>query len=314
MISESTCSISKRYSVKDTLTNYFPGDTITEMRASYAGGIKEDREDILPLALAYADDMAIQYFLSEYFLADTVLCDDYIAYFVRSRYGDEVFLSFVHFEDELKFSLTPKYAYELVKEWEKKGYKACIMRNCVGIDNYHNSTRFRFVQHLREDCGTDFLIPTLVNDKYIFVRALDPFWKHADALLLSAISSGLTSEYEGVFAEDAVIARCPDRSAYDKADDKYDKAEPFVNGIANIKDYFDGKNNVFMAYIKKRKSIAYSSMLMSGNDKYTAFVGARNLLTKLVEEPLAANEEFIPMPQSKFHAVRSCPIRLAFAL
>lgn len=296
MNSESTNSISKRYSIKDTLTKYFPGDTITEMRASDADGVKENREDILPLALAYADDMAIGHFLSEYFLVDTVLYDDYIAYFVKSRYGDEVFLSFVHFEDDFEFSLDPKYAYELVKVWENKGYKARIMRNCVGIDNYPNSTHFRFVHHSCEDRGTDYLIPTLVNDKYIFVRASEPFWKHADALLFSAITSGLTSEYESILAENAVIAHCPNRSAYDRANDKYEKTEPFVNGITAIKDYFDGKNNVFMAYVKKRKSIAYTANIVSGNNRYVLFVGPRNLLTQLVEEPIRGDEEFIPMP------------------
>ena len=160
MNSESTNSINRRYSVKDLLTKYFPGDTITEMRASDADGIKENREDILPLAWAYADDMAIGHFLSEYFLVDTVLYDDYIAYFIKSRYGDEVLLSFMHFEDDVEFSLDPKYAYDLVKAWEQKGYKARIMRNCVGIDNYPNSSRFRMVSHLSEDLGTDYLIPT----------------------------------------------------------------------------------------------------------------------------------------------------------
>ena len=69
MNSESTNSINRRYSVKDLLTKYFPGDTITEMRASDVDGAKENREDLLPLAWAYADDMAIQHFLAEYFLA-----------------------------------------------------------------------------------------------------------------------------------------------------------------------------------------------------------------------------------------------------
>lgn len=307
MNSESTNSVGRRYSVKDTLTKYFPGDTITEMRASDADGVKENREDILPLALAYADDMAIGHFLSEYFLVDTVLCDDYIAYFVTSRYGDEVLLSFMHFEDDLEFPLDPKYAYELIKEWEKKGYKARIMRNCVGIDNYPNSSRFRMVSHLSEDLGTDYLIPTLVNDNYIFVRASEPFWKHADALLFSAITSGLTSEYECILAENAVIARCPNRSAYDRANDKYENTEPFANGIAAIKEYFDGKSNVFMAYVKKRKSIAYTANIVSGNNKYVLFVGPRNLLTQLVEEPIRGDEEFIPMPTEQMPSAEIMP-------
>ena len=307
MNSESTNSINRRYSVKDLLTKYFPGDTITEMRASDADGVKENREDILPLAWAYADDMAIGHFLSEYFLVDTVLYDDYIAYFIKSRYGDEVLLSFMHFEDDVDFPLDPKYAYELVKAWEQKGYKAHIMRNCVGIDNYPNSSRFRFVHHSCEDRGTDYLIPTLVNDKYIFVRASEPFWKHADALLFSAISSGLTSEYESIFAEDAVIAHCPNRSAYDRANGKYENTEPFVNGITAIKDYFDGKSNVFMAYVKKRKSIAYTANIVSGNNKYVLFVGPRNLLTQLVEEPIRGDEEFIPMPRGQMPSAEIMP-------
>ncbi len=284
------------YSVKNILTQYFQGDTITEMRASNAHGIKNNREDILPLALAYADDMAIGHFLSEYFLVDTVLYDDYIAYFVKSRYGDEVFLSFMHFEDDLEFPLDPKYAYELIKAWQKKGYKARIMRHCVGIDNYPNSDNFRCVSHFGENCGTDYLIPTLVNGKYIFVKASMPFWKHSEALLFSSITSGLVSEYESILAEDAVISRCPHRSDYEIANYKYDKAEPFANGITAIKDYFDGKNNVFIAYVKRRKSIAYTSYIVSDNNKYVLFVGARNLLTQLIEEPIMDDEEFIPVP------------------
>ena len=85
MNSESTNSINRRYSVKDTLTKYFPGDTITEMRASDADGVKENREDILPLAWAYADDMAIMCFQKGRFLVDTVLHDDYIAYFIKTK-------------------------------------------------------------------------------------------------------------------------------------------------------------------------------------------------------------------------------------
>ena len=175
------------YSVKDELVKYFPGDTITEMRISDAGGIKNEQENNLPTAWTYTDNMALRHFLKWDFLVDTVLYDDYIAYFLKSKHGNKVMLSFMHFENEPVFSLDPEYAYEIVRDLEQKGYKAYIMRNCVGVYNYPNSDNFRFTQHVCEDKGTDFLIPTLVEGKYIFVRESESFWKHADALLLSAI-------------------------------------------------------------------------------------------------------------------------------
>ncbi len=284
------------YSVKDVLTEYFPGDTITEMRISDADGVQTERANMLPRAWAYADDMAIGHFLSERFLVDTVLYDDYIAYFIKSRYGDEVFLSFMHFEDDISFSLDPEYAYALISSWEQKGYKAYIMRNCVGIEDYRNRDEFRFVCHSCEDKGTDYLIPKLVNGNYIFVRAQEPFWKHADGLLFSAITSGLVSEYESILAERAVIAHCPRRSAFDRANDKYENVKPFVKGIDKIKHYFDGKYKVFMAYVKKRNSIAYTARIIADNRKYILFVDADNQLVQLVEEPIMSDEVFIPIP------------------
>jgi len=170
------------------------------------------------------------------------------------------------------------------------------MRNCVGIDNYPNSDNFCYISHSCEDKGTDFLIPTLVNGKYIFVRESEPFWKHADALLLSAIKSGDVTKYESILADDAAIAHCPYRSEYDRANNKYENTETFVEGILNIKDYFDCKNNAFMAYVKKRKSAAYTTYLVADNNKYILFVGAKNQIVKLVEEPIMGDEDYIPIP------------------
>ena len=43
------------YSVKDELTNYFSGDTISEMRISDTDGPKNNQKNILPMAWAFAD-------------------------------------------------------------------------------------------------------------------------------------------------------------------------------------------------------------------------------------------------------------------
>lgn len=295
------------YSVKDELIKYFPGDTVVQMRASDADGVQNPGENIIARAWAYADEMAVRHFILERFLVDTVIYDDYIAYFVKSRYGDEVFLSFMHFEDDLNFSLNPKYAYKLISSWEEKGYKAYIMRNCVGIENYHSSDRFRFVSHCCEDKGIDCLVPTFAKNKYIFVRKLDPFWEHAEALMFSAITSGRSSEYESILAESAVLARSLHRSDYERANGKYQNIEPFVKGIPEIKNYFAGKNKIFMAYVKKRKSNAYTACIVADNNKYILFVGTKNQLIQLVEEPIMDDEEIIPIPKEHMPSAVAMP-------
>ena len=290
-------NLCKKYSVKDTLEKYFPGDTVSEMRALNIGSINQKREDIIPLALAYTDSMALSHFLSERFLVDTVLYDEYIAYFSKSRYGDEVFLSFMYFEDDTEFPISPKQAYDLVSAWESEGYIAHIMLNCVVINNYPNDNGFSFTYHLTLDGGTNFLIPRLVNEKYILVKETMPYWLHAEGLLFSAITSGLVSEYESIFSKDAEISRCPYRSDLERACEDYKNAEPFVKGIDEIKDYFDDKNNVFIAYVKRQRSIAYSTYIISDNVKYVMMVGRSNLLVRLIEDPIMCDEEIIPVPK-----------------
>lgn len=71
----------------------------------------------------------------------------------------------------------------------------------------------------------------LVNGKFIFVRELEPFWKRADALLLSAIRSGDATKYESILADDAVIAHCPYRCEYDRANNKYENTETYAEII-----------------------------------------------------------------------------------
>lgn len=307
MVTENTSFVNRKYSVKDTLTSYFTGDTIRKMRASDADGVKENPKDLLPLALAYADDMVISHFLKNKFLVDTILYDDYIAYFVKFGNIEEVYLSFMHCEDEYCLSLDPKYAYDLVTFWKKKGYKAYIIRNCVSVEQYHDSDHFRFTYRLSEDQGTDFLLPVPVEGKYIFVRDKEFYWEHSNVLLLSAIKSGRISDYECILADDSVIARCPWRSEWARSSGKYEKVEPFVTGVTAIKEYFDSKSSFFIAYIKRRKSIAYSTYLVSGDNKYVLFVGLSNQIIQLVEEPITDDEDVIPVPTEQLPRILSKP-------
>jgi hypothetical protein len=55
------------YSVKDKLFNYFPGDTIAEMRNHKEERGENDFDHMVELAWAYADTQALGFFLSTIF-------------------------------------------------------------------------------------------------------------------------------------------------------------------------------------------------------------------------------------------------------
>ena len=99
--------------MKDKLFNYFPGDTIAEMRNHKEERGENDFDHMVTLAWAYADTHALGFFLSNHFLKDTILCDDYI---VREKSKTYAYLSFLHFEDNIPFDVDPRYAYNICSE------------------------------------------------------------------------------------------------------------------------------------------------------------------------------------------------------
>jgi len=283
------------YSVKDELMKYFPGDTIAEMRNHKETRGEKDFDHMVTLAWAYADTHALGFFLTDHFLEDTVLCDDYIAYIVRNKSKAYAYLSFLHFEDSIPFDMDPGYAYDICSEWNARGYDAVIMRNCIGVEKRNGGT-FHFVTHSYNEAGTDFLRPVKVNDAYIFIRNCEPFWLHAQALFYSAVTSGSMSEYESLFKEDAVIAKCPFRSAYDIATNEYEKLETVVSGVSGIRDYFNDRRSPFMAYIKGPNSSYYDVRLVSEGKTYVLFVDHSNQISQIVEETVKDTDKVIPVP------------------
>jgi len=294
------------YSVKDELIKYFPGDTITEMRNHKEKIWETDFDHIVTLAWAYADTQALGFFLSNLFLKDTILCDDYIVYIVQDKSKTYACLSFMHFEDSISFDVDPRYAYDICLEWNAKGYDAVIMRNCIGVEKQNDGT-FRFVTHSYNEAGTDFLRPIKVNDEYIFIRMLDSFWIHAEALFYSAVTSGLMSEYEKLFKEDAVIARCPFRCEYDVANNRYNDTEIIVSGVNNIKGYFNNRRQPFMAYIKGSNSSHYYIRLVSEDKSYVLFVDYSNQISQIVEETIKDTDKVIPIPSEQIPGVLPMP-------
>jgi len=286
------------YSVKDELERYFSQDTIVNMRAK-DDSFEDDVENITALAWAYADQVARGYFLGNYLLKETILCDDYIVYIVQTNNETRALISFMHFENCIPFDLDTKYAYDICSKWKQKGYDAVIMRNCIGVNKTHDG-KFHFGIQCTETKGTDFLIPVKVEDKYIFLRENRKFWSHANALLISAITSGKRSEYERLFKENALVTRSIDRNRYDKNK----KKQPVVSGIDNIKEYFDSRETAFLAYVGNVNTHFYQMIAVSQDKYYVMTVDTSNQICEITEESLNETDIVIPvLPEQMPHVL-----------
>lgn len=96
------------YNVKDLLTDYFPNDTLTEMRAINTDK-KLDANHKLELAWAYTHKHMLGYFLQDIFLKETILCDDYIAYITCQGTKEYVYLVFLCLEKEYNSNYTSTF-------------------------------------------------------------------------------------------------------------------------------------------------------------------------------------------------------------
>lgn len=300
MIKKGACAMRKyyTYSVKEELTKYFQGDTISEMRAYDETFLPKDDNNFIAHAWAHADNVALGYFLQSHFLKETILCDDYIVYIVQVKAKMYAYLLFLHFEDNIPFDLDPQYAYWICEKWKNKGYKTVIMRNCVGTER-RNDEKFCFVTRYYDGAGTAFLIPAYVDGQYIFLRESMTFWEHTEAMLYSAITSGLRSEYESVFKDNAVIARYIEQSGYIREDEKYKNTKIIVRGIDEIKEYFSKRSIPSFFYLKNHKSNAYDIRLVSEDNYYTLYIDHTNLICKLIEEDIKKDDILIPVPMDK---------------
>ncbi len=279
------------YSVKSELENYFTGDTVTEMRIVDDEHSEEARKHIIPLAWAYADRCARGVFLTDLFLRETLLYDDYVVYVLEDYSRSYAYLSFLHFEDNVSFDLDPQYAYGLCREWEAKGYCARIMRNCIGIEKSKDG--FRFVTHGYKGMGSEAMIPIAVNGDYVFVRDKIPFWLHANAALYSAVCSGLYSKYESILSADAVLSRCYSRGS---ALEDHPNTQRLAKGIGKIKRYFEGMLLPSMVYLKGGDESCYDIRIVADNRSLVLYVDSSNQITEIVETPIKETDDLIPIP------------------
>ena len=250
------------YSVRDLLRLYFGEDTVFEMRKPHDSvhKLKDDEKHILELSWQYADECVINHFLEEVFLKETIIEDDYIVYLGQFQNESIAYIMFMVTEDEPYFHIDINYAKLLINEWEAKGYRAQIFRQCVCVDYYGNNRTngFHFTTHLTSgrDAGIHEL--TEVNGETILTFAVDSCWEYYYRKLISVVKSNSLQEYECLFETDAIISEGTEN----------DKNKRTLSvGIDSLIEFFSNNLPVSIAYQDFKSTKVYSRELIAGNNK-----------------------------------------------
>ncbi len=279
------------YSVKDLLTRHYGEDAILNMRAPHSE-FGTDESFLLPLAWAKADWLAVSECRGELFLEQTVLYDDYIAYFARAGRQRLVFLCFMVFSDELPEKPNPAYAAKLVAEWTQKGRRAVILRCCVRPDRFPDGD---FVMRVADHNA--FLQPVTVGETPLFKRMVAPYWEHATALLYDAITGGCLTDYECLLAENAKLLHGERGSIERVARGDYQHTELLAEGIAAIRHYFDRRRNACeLVYYKEKAEAGFTATVVAPGVQYQLLCDRSNQIAAIVEEERGYGAAVYPLP------------------
>ena len=289
------------YSVKDTLIKYFGADSVKAMR--FGEWKSDDEKDILPLSWRYTDEMVCDHCLGQYFLMDTELFDDYIAYIVQHKDRMRVFLAFMHYEKGEPFDLDAEYAYKLIEEWREKGFDATIIRSCIGIEQQRNG--YRFVTHLLKDYGEEFLTVERINGKYIFVSVWHPFWKELYKKFFHAIGSCDIRECEYLFADDITVKRLT-APYYREIDRDSAPCEIVASGVLPVKEYMQNLQ-LSLGYIRAGKNPVYDMSIIGEDVRLVISVNHNNLISGITIEKIIKPNYPIRIKEKGFNPLAQIP-------
>ena len=196
------------YSVQEVLMQHFGEKTIYEMRRPHNSAFKnEEDKNLVPLLWQYADEMAVQRFLDERFLLETIVKDDYIVYLAQFNENRQAYLMFMTNEQEPFFRMDASYAGEIMEPWIRKGYEVFILRECVGVEYYGRDSKngFHLVQHSREGHGSALYELRNVNGQPMLVFSSHPCWEEYYRKLLFLSGTDDVKEYECLFEPDVQL-------------------------------------------------------------------------------------------------------------
>lgn len=259
------------YSVKKILTECFGEDPLAGMR-SRCGGVfgEEDRRNLLPLSWQYADGQTLQLFLNEKFLTGTSIEDDYIAYMYQQ--GDQkcVLLMFMLYEEDAPFSIHTDYACQIMKSWEAAGYRAKIVSQCIGVEEYRGSRKFRFGQHCTPGMGTYIYQLTENGGKMMLVLDMHNCWPVYFEKLIHVSAAKDICEYECLF-EPAVSITSGDR----------DNKQILAAGLGAAADFVRENTPVRACLAEFRSTGIYHRVLLAGDKEVSIRVNERNLIAEM---------------------------------
>lgn len=259
------------YSVKNMLTAYFGTDTLSAMRKPQKDELgSEDKKHLLPLGWQYADAEAIQLFLEEKYLLDTVIEEDYIVYLYQQGDRRCALLLFVLFEEAAPFSIDIRYAAEIVGKWEAAGYTTKILSRCIGIKHYGQSENFHFCAH---PCnGKDASVYQLIeNDgRPLLVYDCHGCWQIYYEKLIRVSRGTDIREYQCLFEPTVAITTGSEKSK-----------KTLAAGIEAAVEFFGKNQPVRICYAEFKKTGIYSRTLMAGEKKIVFWVNRRNLISEI---------------------------------
>lgn len=255
------------YSVKEELGKYFGADTLNKMRiydSAYVHKTAEEQKHMIPLLWYHADKHAMGMFLSKYFLLETVLCDDYIAYIVQVDKEKAVFLSFLYTDKEAPFALDPEYAYALTQEWSAKGYRAYILRVCVMVSPYGEGFRVWFEGGALYDMA--LLEAKKIGDRCLLVHHIEMVWDILFTKVLNAITQDSDIEFERLFSREVRIIG--------------HQEEVLGKGIDDAKRLLRSLKNIRVAYTRINDSV-FTTACVYDDGSIRVSVDRQNRIVKI---------------------------------
>ncbi len=260
------------YSVKKTLASYFGGNTLFEMRKPHESIFKNGEDkNLLPLLWQYADEQAVNLCLEEHFLLDTILEDDYIAYIIQ--FGDKqlAYLMFMITEEEPYFHIDINYAKQIISAWESKGYSACILRACIGVEYYgaKKDRGFHLITHMIPGRGMALHEIKRVNGEDILVFNMHPCWEYYYKKLIFLSQTWNRQEYECVFEPNVEIT-----------EGKEKEKKTLSAGIDSVMELLH-ETPINIGYVEFKNTETYSCTLVSESKELIIGVSRRNLIYEI---------------------------------
>lgn len=267
------------YSVKTTLESHFGKDPLGKMREEHERWIDANDENaIIPHAWEQADERMLFLCQAEYYLLDTRLYDDFVAYIVQEKRKKIAILAFLRFDDQ-PFQLDSQYAWDLTCQWEQKGYDVLLARVNLKLkrQNGVQGEKLIEIEPIASRAGAvELLRVKSVSGRHIIVcEEPQPCWVAIKRNFACAVQRGNEDEYECLFSEDVCV--------YEKG--AKDQVE-LANGYYNVLNHLDRMEKPTLVYAAAKGDSVYTRTVIAGNLEITFDLNETNQINAISERKI----------------------------